>query len=471
MAGKSYLIKGGTVVSVDPVIGTQRNCDVLVENGIITSVGHGIDALEGVSIIDATESIVSPGFIDTHRHTWQSQLKNITSDMLLMEYFLHIRSVYGSCYTANDVYLGQLVGALESIDAGVTFLLDHSHIMNSPEHSDAAVKGLKDAHIRGVFCYGLFVNHDWSGVAPGTVTAATTPDWRYEDARRVREQHFSSENDRQDLLRFGFAPAEIEITTPEQSIKEIEYGRKLGSALITGHVALGKTDYGNHFIRKLKEKNMLGSDLLFSHCGALEDDELESVKTAGVGISVTPETELQMAMGPCLSFRAQNAGCKHSLGNDVACNNPVDMFQQMRLLLQSQRNMDNLASKEVPASVSHKCEEVLRFATMGGAECVGLGDLIGSITVGKRADLIITSTTSPRLTPVHDPVAALVLYANASDISTVLIDGRIVKKDGKFADFDWSKLRKEVLESSANIMSRAKAAPMDEIIERMKSQT
>ena len=105
------------------------------------------------------------------------------------------------------------------------------------------------------------------------------------------------------------------------------------------------------------------------------------------------------------------------------------------------------------------------------AECVGLKDVIGSITPGKRADLIITSTTSPRLTPVHDPVGALVLYANASDISHVLIDGKVVKKDGKFVDFEWSKLRKEVLDSSASIMERAKKAPMEEILARIKTMS
>ncbi|KAH8893600.1 Metallo-dependent hydrolase [Thozetella sp. PMI_491] len=459
----SYLIKSGTVVSIDNSIGVQPNCDILVENGTITAVGKDLTAPPGIPIIDASDCIVSPGFVDTHRHTWQSQLKNITSDMLLPDYFLYIRSVYGSCYTAQDVYLGQLIGALESIDAGVTFLVDHSHIMNSPEHSDAAVRGLKDAHIRGVFCYGFFANQDWRGVAPGTVTAPTTPDWRFADAKRVREEHFSPENGPGDLLRFGMAPAEIERYSPARAIEEIEYGRSLGAALITGHISLGRLDRGVHFVRRLEERNLLGSDLLFSHCGSLEDDEMQLLKKAGASISVTPETELQMAMGPCLSFKAEQQGCQHSLGIDVACNNPIDMFQQMRLLLQSQRGTDNVNSQDVPTSVSHKCEEVLRFATLGGAECVGMKDMIGSISPGKRADLVITRTTSPRLTPVHDPVVALVLYANVSDIDTVLINGRIVKKGGKFTDFDWPTLRKQVLESSNTIMERSKVAPMEEI--------
>lgn len=460
----SYFIKGGTVVSVDDTIGTQTDCHVLVENGIITAVGKHIEAPAGVPTIDATDCIVSPGFVDTHRHTWQSQLKNLTSDMLLPDYFVHIRNVYGSCYTAHDVYLGQLMGALESIEAGITFLIDHSHCMNSPAHADAAVKALKDARIRGVFCYGLFINNNWEGVAPDTVTAPTDPDWRYQDAKRVREQHFSAANGPEDLLRFGFAPAEIERFTADQSIKEIQFGRQLGAAIITGHISMGRMDRGLHFLREMGRRELLGPDLLFSHCGSLADDELDMAREAGVGLSVTPETEMQMAMGPCLSFRAQRAGCKHSLGVDVACNNPVDMFQQMRLLLQSERNRANLASEETPMAMSYRCEEVLRFTTMGGAACVGLADVIGSITPGKRADLVLTSTASTRMTPVHDPVAALVLYANASDIDTVLVDGRLVKKGGKFVDFDWPTLRKDFVQSTRDVMERSKAAPMEDIM-------
>lgn len=459
----SYLIKGGTVVSVDDKIGTQSDCDILVENGTITAVGQALSAPNGVPVIDATECIVSPGLIDTHRHAWQSQLKNITSNMLLIDYFLYIRNIYGSCYTAHDAYLGELLGPLESIDAGVTFMIDHSHIMNSPEHSDAVVKAFKDSHIRGVFCYGLYVNLNWDGVAPATVTASTEPDWRYADAKRVREQHFSAENGRSDLVRFGFAPAEVERASHAQSIREVEFGRQLDAATITGHLAFGQYDSGYQFIRALYEQKLLGPDLLFSHCSALTDEELRMAKDAGVTFSVTPDTEMQMGMSPCLTPRAEAAGCKHSLGIDVACNNPVDMIQQMRLLLQSERNTRHLAAGSAPNAVSVRCEEVLRLATMGGAECVGLQDMIGSVTPGKKADLILIKTTSPRLTLVHDPVAALVLYANVSDVDTVLIDGRIVKKDGKFTEFDWKTLRKEFLQSTMDIMERSKAAPINDI--------
>lgn len=466
---KSYHIRNGTVVSVDEEIGVKYNCDVLVENGTITAVGNNLKVPNGIAEIDATDCIISPGFVDTHRHTWQTQLKNVTSDALLPEYFFNIRNIYGSCYNARDAYLGNLVGALESIDAGITFLIDHCHMINSPRHSDAVVEGLRDAQIRAVFCYGLYRNQKWTGVAEGTIQDETVPDWRLEDAKRVKDKYFPT-NSPDTLLRFGFAPAEVERYSVDESIGQLEYGRKIGAALITGHISLGKMDRGVNFIRKLKQRKLLGPDLLFSHCASLHDDELDAVREYGVSLSVTPETEMQMAMGPPIVFRAADRKCNASLGCDVACNNPIDMFQQMRLMLQAQRNTDNVAVEGVPTTISRKCHEVLRLATMGGAECVGLKDVIGSITVGKRADLVLTKCTSMRLTPVHDPVRALVLYANASDVDTVLIDGLIVKQGGNLTGFDWPTLRKDLLESSKNIIDRSKAAPLDEIKHRILTE-
>lgn len=214
-----YLISNATVVSVDPEIGTVPNCDVLIEDGNIVAVGLKLARPVDASIIDATNAIVSPGFVDNHRHTWQTQLRTVTSDYILTDYFIFIRNIYGSCYTPHDAYLGNYCGALESIDNGITFLIDHSHIMNSPEHADAAVKGLQDSKIRAVFCYGLYENPGWEGSAVDNSIKAKNPDWRLEDAKRVKETYFEH-NQPTDLLRFGFAPAEIERSTLEEGIGE-----------------------------------------------------------------------------------------------------------------------------------------------------------------------------------------------------------------------------------------------------------
>lgn len=152
-----------------------------------------------------------------------------------------------------------------------------------------------------------------------------------------------------------------------------------------------------------------------------------------------------------------------SLGVDVCCNNPADMFAQMRLALQAQRHKEHESGSGFPLKVSTKCADVLEMATMGGARAVGLENLIGSITPGKSADLLITRCDSPRLVPVHDPVGALVLYANGSDIDAVFINGKLVKSGGKLTGVDWPKVREELRTSAMRIMERAKLAPVKEL--------
>jgi cytosine/adenosine deaminase-related metal-dependent hydrolase len=171
-------------------------------------------------------------------------------------------------------------------------------------------------------------------------------------------------------------------------------------------------------------------------------------------------------MGHPIAFKAKRHGCSASIGIDVCSNNPADMFQQMRLLLQGERHRQNEASDLPLPGVAQRCEEVLRMATMGGAEAVGLQDVIGSITPGKRADLIITRCDSTRLSPILDPVGALVLYANGSDIDTVMIDGVVVKSKYALTVVDWPTVRCELRKSHDAIMTRAKNAPSEKLKQR-----
>jgi cytosine/adenosine deaminase-related metal-dependent hydrolase len=463
----AYLLRTGTVVSMDPSNSVLENCDVLIEGSKIAKIGPSITTSNEISVIDATNCIISPGFVDTHRHTWQTQLRTITSNDTLFEYLVKIRNVYGSCYTPDDVYLGNYCGALESINAGITCLLDHCHIINSPAHSDAAVKGLKDAKIRGVFCYGLYRNPLHEGRCEGTaMDDAANPGWREADAARVRSEHFPS-NEKTDLLRFGFAPAEMELTPLPVTLGEVRLGRSLGAAITTGHVSMGYFPQNHYIVRAMAKQNLLGPDLLFSHGATLENDEIKALAEAGASISSTPDTELQMGMGQPVCFRAHEMGCHASLGCDVVCNNPADMFQQMRLAIQSQRHLKNKESPTTPLTVGAQCEEVLRLATLGGAEAMGLENVIGSITVGKRADILITSCDSPRLTPLHDPIAGLVLYANTSDIDTVLIDGEIVKQKGTFVHADWNVVGNRLRRSTKAIIERSNAISIPAVRERI----
>lgn len=426
--------------------------DVLVENGRIAAVAAKVRA-DDCAVFEADGMIVSPGFVDTHRHVWQTQLRTVAADWSLFDYFARMRCVYSALYTPDDVYLGNRVGALEAIDAGITTVVDHCHVLNSPDHADEAVRGLHDAGIRGVFCYGLFANPTLPDFEPETDSG-----WRCGDLRRLARERFASPDS---LLQLGVAPSEAEAIPFDRLRDEIALAREIGARALSLHVAMGAYDTGQRIVGRLAEAGLLDEDLLFVHGAALSDDELESIADSGAAVSSTPETELQMAMGHPVAARALGRGVKSSLGIDIVSNFAGDMFAQMRILLQAQRGADNALLRRAPRSIHMKARDAFELATSGGAAAARLDAVAGSLVVGKAADIILIRTDAVHLTPVADPVAALVLYARPSDVDTVLVGGRMLKTGGKLLGVDWPVLRERLLESAERIHVGFANAPVD----------
>ena len=154
MSSQRLVFRNGFVVSMDPDIGEIPNGEVLVEDGVIVDVGSDLGVSDAEEI-DATGMIVMPGFVDTHRHTWQTPVRGVLPCCTLDEYFAAMLGNLGGQYRPEDVLVANYAGALEALNGGVTTLLDWSHISNSPEHSDAAIQGLKDAGIRAVYAHGI----------------------------------------------------------------------------------------------------------------------------------------------------------------------------------------------------------------------------------------------------------------------------------------------------------------------------
>ena len=164
MAGRT-LIRGGYVLTLDRDVADVPNGDVLIENGTIKEIGRSIEAGDA-EIIDARHRIVMPGFVDTHRHTWQTPVRGVLPSCTLDEYFAGMLDNIGIQYRAEDVYIANLMGALEALNAGITTLLDWSHVNNTPEHSDAAIRGLTESGIRAVYAHGVPVGAAVVGVQP-----------------------------------------------------------------------------------------------------------------------------------------------------------------------------------------------------------------------------------------------------------------------------------------------------------------
>lgn len=445
------LIEGGYVLSLDPSEGELERGSVLIEGGEIVSVAAQVEAPSDAERVDATGCVVMPGFVDTHRHTWQTALRALCSDWTLLEYFRGIRVSFSPRYRASDVYAGNLAGALEALEAGVTSILDFSHCVNSPEHADAAIEGLRDAGARAVFAYGYYP----SG-APEPAFADHAA--RVADAARVRSQWFSSEADA--LLTMGVALTETGMVPWEQTQAEVESASEL-DALLTAHTGCV---WGSDLcmgVSEMHHHGLLGPGQVHVHCNALPDEELGMLFAAGAAVSSTPETEIQMGMGHPVIRRWLELGGMPSLGCDVVSACSGDMFAQMRLGLQFQRCIDADAANargENPENVSLTTRDALSWATVGGAAALSAGSRFGSLTPGKQADVIVVGSERLGMSSLGDPVGAMVLQANAGDVRDVLVAGRFVKRRGKLVGADVERARGLLEESKEQLFESVLAA-------------
>jgi cytosine/adenosine deaminase-related metal-dependent hydrolase len=419
----SLVIRGGQVLVGDPGDGRFESADLIVTDGRIAGVGSFPEAGDA-PVLDAAGTLVLPGFVDTHRHTWQTAMRGVCADWTLLDYFRGMRLQIAGALGAEDVYAGNLAGALEALESGVTTLLDYSHCINSPDHADEAVRGLRDAGVRGIFAYGMFP-------VPVSEPAFAAPADRFADARRVRERHFSAAGP----LDMGVALTELGLVPFDLTRAEVALAREL-DVMVTTHT--GSVTAGSRApeVELLHGAGLLDHRQVHVHCNACTDHELDLLATAGASVSLTPETELQMGMGFPVFGRALARGMTPSLGCDIVSNNRGDLFTQMRLGLQAERARANQAALdelEMPAELALGVRDVLRFATLGGAEALGMDSEVGSIEPGKAADLMLVRADRLHMAPLNDPAAAVVLHAGPADVECVLVGGEIVKESGRLA--------------------------------------
>ncbi|MFE7543455.1 amidohydrolase family protein [Streptomyces platensis] len=407
------LLRGGLVIDTAPHPVVHPHTDVLVEEGRIAAVGRGLpidEADTGLEVIDARELIVLPGFVDTHRHVWQAVLRSAAVDESLDSYLGRILGDLSGRFTPADVYTGNLLGALECLDTGVTTVQDFSHVQYTPEHSAAAVEALEEAGIRAVFGYGYPVFDD----------TARRADW----VRDVRTKYFPS---REALLTMALAPVGPSFAPPETVREDWLLARELGLPIAV-HVTAGPV--AMRPITALQEQGLLTAGTLYVHGNSLPDSELRLIAESGGAVAITPAIEASMRFGAPMAGRLRRAGIPTGLGADAVTSAPGDMFSQMRAALMSS-HFDGNGDGEADAPTV-KAADVLRMATAEGAATLGLADEVGSLGIGKRADLVLLRADALNLAPVaHDPIGAVVTAAHPGNIDTVLVDGRPVKRNGK----------------------------------------
>ena len=442
------LIKDGIVLTLDRAVGDFDRADVLVEDGGIAAVGPDLEAPEGTEVIDASRAIVMPGFVDTHRHTWQAQLRTIACDWTLGQYMTGLHSGLSGHFRPEDTYIGNLLGTVEALDSGITTLLDWSHNLATPEHADAAVEGLKESGARAVFAHG-------GGAPQWDVVPNAVP--HPEDARRVRAEHFPTDDG---LVTMAMALRGPEIATKEVTLGDYNLARDLGLR-ITVHVGNGEMAKDRP-LAWLHAEGLMGDDVTYVHCNAVGDDELAMVASTGGTASCSPDIELQMGHGWPATGRLLKAGIRPTISIDVCSSNGGHMFGAMRSLIGTQRGIDHAEAAERGEPLDHvplTCREVVEFATIDGARACGLDDRVGTLTPGKQADIILLSTESYGMFPANNPYGAVVYNAHPGVVDTILVAGKVVKRGGEMLGPDRERVRRLAFESRDHIFERAGEVP------------
>jgi 5-methylthioadenosine/S-adenosylhomocysteine deaminase len=442
------VLKGGCVLSMDPAVGNFESADVLIEGSRIAAIRPRIEASDA-EIFDATNRIVIPGFVDTHRHMWQGFLRNIQPNASLVDYRDLIQRAFGSVMTPDDVHTANMLSALGCIDAGITTVLDWSHIQNSPEHTDAAIAGLRESGVRAVFAYGngQTLNGNW-----WELPRQKFPD----DIVRLRRDYFSSDDQLMTLFLAAPSAGAIQRSPLDAVVQAFTAARNVGAG-ITMHVGVGP--FGRiGLLEKLNDMNALGPDITFIHCCTLNDAEWRLIRDTGATVSMAGYVEMMMGHGNPPIQKALDLGIRPSLSTDVETSVPNDFFTQMRTVFSLQRNQiweRELAGDKKPAALL-TAKDVLEFATVEGARANKLDKKVGSLTPGKQADIVLLRTDMINVMPVNNALGAVFTSMGPQNVDTVIIAGEIKKTNGALVGVDLASLGKKVNEARERAFANAK---------------
>ena len=421
------LLRGGTIISLDSKVGDLAQGDVLIEGKKIVVIGPGLKAPDA-QVIDARDTIIVPGFVDTHRHSWEGQLRRINPNSLtLADYSNATHLSFAKAYRPEDMYVGNYLTAVGCIDAGITCVIDNSHNARSAEHSDAAVEALLDSGVRAVHASGAPQAGDWNKQWP-------------QDLERLQKKYFSS-TDQLVTLRMFSGPNRDNWAA----------ARKLGLRITTEFTG----ERMAQMVEPMWADKLVGPDNTFNHCGGLPEATWKMFVDSGANINVCPRSDAQYGLGEgvCALQHAWDHGIKPGFSVDNETSYSGDMFAEMRVALNLQRAFaqNRKFSGDQNAPKPLMIRDMLYCATMAGAHCAGLDDKIGSLTPGKEADLIMIRTNDINLYPSNNAIGTVVQAAERSNVDTVIIGGRVRKYRGKVIGLDLKRLKTVVEESRGHL--------------------
>lgn len=422
--GRPIVLRGGMVLPMTPDRRVLPGADVLVVGEEIAAVGPDLSVPEGTVEIDASGGIVMPGMVDTHRHMWQTAMRGYGADWTLTQYFVWYYLEHGKVFRPEDVYAGNLLSAVEAIDAGVTTSVDWSHGLQTVDHAEAAVSALQAVPGRFVLAYGNIQAGPWEWATSGEFGA------------------FVGRLPRSDMLGFQLAfDVPGDPAFPERAAFEV--ARDLDVAVTTHAGVWGAT--GDEGIRLMYEHGFMRPGTVYVHAATLSEDSYQRIAATGGSVSVSTESEQSCGQGYPPSWILRKHQIPVSLSMDTSVWWSADLFSAMRATLSADRSREHLEAHAHGETVTHhhlRAEQVVEWATMGGARALGLDHLIGSLEVGKKADVVLVKNdASPVMFPLLNPYGHLAFQASRGDVHTVIVNGRLLKHDHQLLNTNLPALR------------------------------
>ncbi len=428
-SGRPVVFRNATVLTIDPSLGMIESGDVLVVDKRIAAVGRQLVVPDDAVEIDATNGILMPGMVDTHRHMWQTALRGFGADWTLTNYFQFYYLNWGKIFRAEDIYAGNLLAAIEAVDAGVTTSVDWSHGLQTVEYADAAVDAFEAVPGRFVLAYGNLLGAPWEWTK--------APEFADFIRRRI--------DGRGDMLRMQIAfDVPGDPAFPEKAAFEVARDFNLP---VTTHAGVwGATN--DNGIRLMYDHGFMTSSNIYVHVATLSDDSYQRIAATGGHASVSAESEDSAGQGYPPTWQLRRHNIPVSLSMDTSVWWSADLFSAMRATLNADRSREHLEAHKRNETVvlNHlRAEQVVNWATLGGAQALGMDSLIGSITPGKKADLVlIKNDQSPVMFPLLHPYGHVVFQAGRGDVHTVMVDGNVIKYDHRLLNVDLDKVRQAV---------------------------
>jgi 5-methylthioadenosine/S-adenosylhomocysteine deaminase len=416
------LIADALVLTMDDELGTLPRADVLIEDRRIAAVGPDLPRHSDVDVVDGRDRIVMPGFVDTHRHMWAAMLRGCACYGDLGTYFHDVVFTYGANFTPDDTYASVRFGLAEAVDSGITTMHAWEHNIQTPAHADAALQALSESGMRGRFSYGPSSDPEaGSSFAQGTETIDL------DDVLRLRRERFATDHG---LLHLGIACRGVDYSQPEVWQREFAFAREHGLP-ITTHTMMTAHDVERvRAISVYEEHEALGSDVLLVHAIHTNEAERAYLARTSTPVSLSILSELRTGMGIPPIVEMIQAGVPLCLSVDtMAASDNSDYFAVLRATLLVPRGQHGDATVYQP-------DQVLRHGTIDGARALGIDELTGSLTPGKRADVIVLRATDLNLAPMNVADGQVVLAAQPRNVEHVWIDGVQRKRDGELVDVD-----------------------------------